>query len=180
MNRYGLTAQEHWARHAPSRYAAIEDPQEFFTDLGEQVAALVATMSEHLEQVLPRDLPYLEQVAALRAVQKQAEDAALAELVFSVPAESTSLLEELEEMLGDLPDRQIIAEQLTTLSEQVAQEAESEGYSQPIWSPEQEAARDRLTALLPLVSVPGDLSTWTEAQVRDRIVALREFWSPQP
>jgi len=41
MNRYGLMAREHWARWLPARYAAIENPDRFFTDLGNQVAGRI-------------------------------------------------------------------------------------------------------------------------------------------
>jgi hypothetical protein len=34
VNQYGQMAQEHWARWLPTRYAAIEDPGSFFSDLG--------------------------------------------------------------------------------------------------------------------------------------------------
>ncbi len=38
MNRYGVIAQRHWARWLPRQYAAIGDPDRFFTALGEEVA----------------------------------------------------------------------------------------------------------------------------------------------
>ena len=38
MNRYGVIAQRHWARWLPRQYAAISDPESFFTTLGEEVA----------------------------------------------------------------------------------------------------------------------------------------------
>ena len=34
MNHYGVIARDHWARWLPGRYAAIEDPDSFFSDLG--------------------------------------------------------------------------------------------------------------------------------------------------
>jgi hypothetical protein len=38
MNRYGVIARRHWARWLPRQYAAISDPESFFTTLGEEVA----------------------------------------------------------------------------------------------------------------------------------------------
>ena len=35
MNRYGLMAQKHWVRWLPARYAQIEDPGSFFSELGD-------------------------------------------------------------------------------------------------------------------------------------------------
>ena len=39
MNRYGAEALEHWRRHLPISYGMLEDPEEFFTGLGEQAEA---------------------------------------------------------------------------------------------------------------------------------------------
>ena len=38
MNRYGLMAQQHWARWLPARYATIKNPDSFFSDLGIQAS----------------------------------------------------------------------------------------------------------------------------------------------
>ncbi len=48
MNRYGLMAREHWARWLPARYAAIENPDRFFTDLGNQVAGRIDQLALRL------------------------------------------------------------------------------------------------------------------------------------
>lgn len=37
MNRYGRLARDHWKSTDPSRYSQIQDPHEFFSDLGETV-----------------------------------------------------------------------------------------------------------------------------------------------
>jgi hypothetical protein len=36
VNQYGAIAQQRWKRWRPASYAAISDPQTYFTDLGEQ------------------------------------------------------------------------------------------------------------------------------------------------
>lgn len=38
MNHWGQTAMQHWQTHLGERYAALSDPQAFFTELGEQAA----------------------------------------------------------------------------------------------------------------------------------------------
>ena len=48
MNRYGLMAQQHWARWLPARYAAIEDPDSFFSDLGNQAEARIGSLAAEL------------------------------------------------------------------------------------------------------------------------------------
>lgn len=104
MNLYGLMARDHWQKYAPSRYATLEDPQEFFTQLGESVLTQVVRISTALERGLSQDMPYLERAAQLRAVQRQAEEIALADLVYTVEPE-TSLAEELDELLGQFRAR---------------------------------------------------------------------------
>lgn len=39
MNMWGQRAMEHWREHLPERFAALEDPATFFTQLGEEAAA---------------------------------------------------------------------------------------------------------------------------------------------
>ena len=49
MNQYGTQALEHWARYAPDRVAALENPEAFFTDLGAEIAGQVSDLSAKLE-----------------------------------------------------------------------------------------------------------------------------------
>ena len=179
MNKYGLIAQEHWQRHAPSRYAALENPSEFFEELGQAALDQIEQLQTSLEAQIPKDLPYLEQVGQLRAAQKQAEEQVLNELVYSVEPEASSLAEELEQMLGDLPSPQMIEDSLTRMQQDAQDEAEREGWTAPTLTDEQQERADRLTALLPLVSLPADPSQMSEAELTDRILALRPFWDPE-
>ena len=39
MNRYGAQALEHWRAYLPASYSRVEDPEQFFTLLGEQADA---------------------------------------------------------------------------------------------------------------------------------------------
>ncbi len=45
MNRYGLMAQQHWARWLPGRYAQIEDPDSFFSELGMRTAERIDSLA---------------------------------------------------------------------------------------------------------------------------------------
>lgn len=90
MNKYGVRAKAHWEKYLPARTAALEDPQEFFTNLGEQVSDLVTATVEdlevqHAQQIKEAD--YLTRVGLLTTLQQQAEEIALAELVL-LPSES--------------------------------------------------------------------------------------------
>lgn len=175
MNRYGLLAREHWQSHAPSRYADLEDPIAFFQELGETAADQIATLSGQMEQDLPRDLPYLERAAQLRTVQKQAEEIVLTELVYSVPAESSSLAEELEDLLGQVPSVAMVESMLSQIQTEAEEEAEQEGWSRPLLSEEQEAQHQRLTRLLGMVRLPREPEAMSEAELSERIAALRPY-----
>lgn len=171
MNKYGTIGQQHWAKYAPARYAVLEDPERFFTELGEQVAAEVAASLSALEQTIPADTPYLEKVGTLNAMRSQAEEAALTELVFSVEAEWRNPLEELEGMLADLPSAEMVQASLGRLAEQ----AEADGG----WTAEADQERQQLVDLLPLVSTRTPLEQLSEPELTDWILKLRPFWDPE-
>lgn len=175
MNRYGLQARSHWMTHAPSRYADLENPTEFFQQLGETAADQIATLTAQLEQDLPNNLSYLERVQQLRAVQKQAEEIVLSELIYSVPTEASSLAEELEDLLGQVPSAPMITSMLERLQTEAEEEAEQEGWTRPLLSEEQEAQHQRLTRLLGMVELPRDPEEMSEAELSERIAALRPF-----
>lgn len=48
MYRYGVKAQRHWARWLPRQYAAISDPEGFFTTPGEEVAGQIDDLADEL------------------------------------------------------------------------------------------------------------------------------------
>ncbi len=50
VNRYGVIAQRHWARWLPKQYAAISDPESFFTTLGEEVARQIDDLTDDLHE----------------------------------------------------------------------------------------------------------------------------------
>lgn len=179
MNRYGLLARQHWQSAAPQRYAALEDPTRYFEALGETIAAQVTTMSDHLEQKLPSELAYLDRVAQLRTIQKQAEELVLSELVYSVEPETSSLTGELEQLLAELPSPAMIEDSLQRLELEAQEEAEREGWSTALLSEEDQARKDQLTALLPLVRMEREPEAMSEAELSDRILALRPFWNQE-
>ena len=48
MNQYGMRARAHWTLGLPQRTAQLEDPDAFFTSLGEQVANAVHATEDAL------------------------------------------------------------------------------------------------------------------------------------
>ena len=54
MNRSRAEALEHWRTYLPGSYSGLEDPEEFFTELGEQADAEIE--DRYLEYAGP-DIP---------------------------------------------------------------------------------------------------------------------------
>lgn len=103
MNKYGLRAQRYYSRWAPLALAEISEQETFFTDLGEQIESQVLLISQEMESTLVPTAPYLERVAQLRAVQQDAEEVAMTELVYGPVAPELQGQEQLMQILGDLP-----------------------------------------------------------------------------
>jgi hypothetical protein len=179
MNKYGLIAQEHWKKHAPSRYASLTDPATHFQTLGESAATQIDQIATVLERQLDPNLPYLERVGQMNAIRLQAEETVLRDLVYSVESEQDSLTSELEQLLADLPSPTSILATIDAINEAADDEAMLERSSTRILSAEQEERIAQLTALLPLVTLDQEPEAMSEAARRDRILALRPFWNPE-
>src|SRR5260370_42490720 len=74
MNHYGTMAQRHWARWLPQRYAAIQDPDSFFSALGEEVAQRLGGLMLDLAGDDPPGGDYLAKLGRLNAARNQAEE----------------------------------------------------------------------------------------------------------
>jgi hypothetical protein len=99
MNEFGVMAEQHWQKFLPSRTAALEDPTVFFTDLGQQVAEEIETLTFELAGDPPEQETYLERVGRLEAARRQAREKVLSEQVL-LPAEPGSPMDE------EAPDEQ--------------------------------------------------------------------------
>jgi len=85
MNHYGVTAKRHWERWLPARYAAIQDPDSFFSTLGEEVAYRIADLTLDLAGDDPPEEDYLIKVGRLNMARLQAEEIVLREQVLLSP-----------------------------------------------------------------------------------------------
>ncbi len=74
MNRYGVIAQRHWARWLPKQYAAISDPESFFTTLGEEVARQIDDLTDELVGEIKQSDSYLAHAGRLFAARAIAEE----------------------------------------------------------------------------------------------------------
>lgn len=82
MNHYGVIAQRHWERYAPSPVAGLPDPTRFFTELGLEVQAQVDALTATLAGLDCAEETYLEKVARLQSARRTAEEIVMAELVW--------------------------------------------------------------------------------------------------
>jgi hypothetical protein len=89
MNKYAKLANEHWARTDPARYAAIEDPEAFFSALGEQAESQIQELAERLAGPDQPGEEYLQKVGRLNMARLQAEEAVLGELVWIAPSQES-------------------------------------------------------------------------------------------
>lgn len=85
MNRYGVIAREHWARWLPARYAAISDPDSFFSDLGTRVDQRIDSLAAHLAGDDRPGEGYLARAGRLGEARHRAEQIVLAEEVLLEP-----------------------------------------------------------------------------------------------
>lgn len=83
MNHYGVLALRHWQNTKPQELAKIENPQQYFADLGEQVAAEARRRAEALESAMGSD--FVANLRMLNEARATAESEVLRELVYTEP-----------------------------------------------------------------------------------------------
>lgn len=99
MNRYGKHAQESWKMLAPSQYAMIEDPEAWFTRLGQDAETSVGELTGQIAGPDPEGERYLEKVGRLNAAKAQAEEIVRAEMLTPQDQDPTGEDEEDEPSL---------------------------------------------------------------------------------
>jgi hypothetical protein len=85
MNYYGEMARDHWARWLPARSAAIENPDSFFSDLGNQAEARIDALADELAGDDQPGEGYLAKAGRLGQARKQAEEIVLADMILLEP-----------------------------------------------------------------------------------------------
>jgi len=85
MNRYGLMAQRHWEQWLPGRYAAIEDPGSFFSDLGKQAEARIDSLASELAGNDQPGEGFLAKAGRLGEARHRAEQIVLSEDILLPP-----------------------------------------------------------------------------------------------
>jgi stalled ribosome rescue protein Dom34 len=81
MNPYGAQAAKHWQTHLPERFAQIQDPETFFTDLGEEIEQQIEDQARALAGPDPAQESYLDKVGRLNMARLTAESQVLREML---------------------------------------------------------------------------------------------------
>lgn len=85
MNQYGTRAKVHWQKYLPERFKLLGDPDSFFSDLGEQIAARVESLSAELAGDDPPGEGYLEKLGRLNMARRDAESQIMQEMALLEP-----------------------------------------------------------------------------------------------
>ena len=85
VNQYGEMARRHWARWLPGRFAAIEDPQTFFTGLGNEAEQKITALAWDLAGDGPAAEGYLDKAGRLGEARHRAEQIVLTEMILLPP-----------------------------------------------------------------------------------------------
>jgi hypothetical protein len=100
VNRYGEMARDHWARWLPIQYAAIEDPDSFFSDLGHQAEMRIDSLADTLAGDDQPGEGYLAKVGRLGEARHRAEQIVLTEDILLAPEPGA----DPDDEKGDRPD----------------------------------------------------------------------------
>ena len=90
MNRYGTMARSHWARWLPQQYAAISDPDSFFSAIGQEAARQIDELTTELAGDGQPGEDYLARAGRLAAARSQAEEIVLPQQVLPPPEPGAS------------------------------------------------------------------------------------------
>ena len=88
-NQYGTRAKQHWQKHLPERFRQLEDPDSFFSTLGEEIAERVQTLAEELAGDDPPGESYLDKLGRLNMARRDAESEILREMALLEPEATT-------------------------------------------------------------------------------------------
>ncbi len=85
VNQYGAMARRHWARWLPNRFAAIQDPETYFTGLGDQAEVRIDALAWELAGDDPPGEEYLAKAGRLGEARHRAEQIVLNEMILLPP-----------------------------------------------------------------------------------------------
>jgi hypothetical protein len=85
VNKYGQMASSHWARWLPRAYAAIPEPDSYFSAIGQEAARQVDELASQLAGDSQPGEAYLQRAGRLTAARSQAEEVILPQRVLPPP-----------------------------------------------------------------------------------------------
>lgn len=85
MNKYGTMARSHWETWLPERYAAIREPDSFFSTLGQEAEQQIEELADQIAGDGQPGEGYLERAGRLAAARSQAEEIVLPQMVLPEP-----------------------------------------------------------------------------------------------
>jgi hypothetical protein len=90
MNEYGQMAQNHWRRWLPQRYSQIQDPNSYFSALGDQVSTRIADLALELASEDPPGETFMDKLGRLNNAKQRAREIVLPEMVLLDPEPETN------------------------------------------------------------------------------------------
>lgn len=90
MNIWGVAARDHWKQHRPQSYKALEDPERFFAELGEDAAARYLVIRDGLlDGVNPNDgtIGWAEYQERVAQADQTAREIVEREMIYLPPGE---------------------------------------------------------------------------------------------
>lgn len=85
MNHYGQIALDHWAKWLPAQFAAIQNKESFFSDLGTRAELRIDEMTLAFAGNDPPAETYLAKVGRLGEARHRAEQIVLSEMILLTP-----------------------------------------------------------------------------------------------
>ncbi|MFI7026300.1 hypothetical protein ACIBMZ_26650 [Micromonospora sp. NPDC049900] len=82
---YAAQAKEHWTRTWPDRVRDLEDPEAFFTQLGQDIAEAIETTTRTLAGEPPAGESYLSRLQRLNTARHTAESHVMRTMVYLEP-----------------------------------------------------------------------------------------------
>jgi len=89
VNQYGEMGRRHWERWLPDRFAAIRDPETFFTDLGDQAQQKITALAWELAGDDRPGEGYVAKAGRLGEARHRAEQIVLEEIILLPPEPET-------------------------------------------------------------------------------------------
>jgi hypothetical protein len=108
VNWYGVMARRHWARWLPTQYAAIGDPESFFTALGEEVARQIDDLIDELAGETGLGDSYLVRVGQLVIARAIAEELILPQRI--LPQAELAADDDQEDVKPECGERPVVVD----------------------------------------------------------------------